>query len=235
MVKLKDSAAVASALNGNRDADAFVEHMQLCTAHMQDQKEIDLILDYKVYHSHASKTAAETAHGRYWRKGKNSYYQLMGHTFVQNAELLVAIDDSSQQVLVQKAGALIDPVKTFINTQHLKRFATSVKSEKADGVIYYLLEVKDAQIKTIGISLDLKRKMVQRIDLFYAHETEIIEPSGNKTRVLPRMEISYEQASQKSSHQFSVEKIIKGSKKRFLLTPAYQKYTLTDHYHQKNK
>jgi hypothetical protein len=161
----------------------------------------------------------------------------MGTTLIQHKDMMVVVDDSSKRVLVQKAGDLFDPVNHQIDLSHVKAFAKNITSKQEnEHQVYYKIEVKDGEVQSVGVLVDQKKQRIEKIELFYAHQTEIIEKSGTKIKVLPRMEIVYAPATHKTSENvFDTGKIIQKTKKGFSLTPAYRNYRLIDQYHNKTR
>lgn len=221
----------------NKEAEQFMQHMKLCAAEMQKQKQTDLEINYQVFHSHVSNIAAETAKGRFCRQGDQVYYTLMGTTIVQDGKTLVVCDDSSKTILVQKAGNRFDPVSQQIDLKKIQAYTKSIAvKESKKGLVHYQVEMKDNEVKTLGIEINTATMQVEKMQLYYAHESEIIEPSGQKHKVLPRMEISYRKPAKKyGADIFSTAKLIKKTKKGFEPMPAYKKYQVIDYYNQKTR
>lgn len=221
----------------DKESEKFMQDLGKCVEQVKKNKDTDLEIDYRVYHSAASKEAAEKAKGRFCRKGEKTYYNLLGTTFIQDREMLVMIDDSTRRVLVRKPGNGFNPLEQQMDPAYLKAYAKSITSKEKEGQkVYYQLEMKDAEIRSIGVTIDRNRKLIEQMDLYYAREVEIISPKGIKSKVLPKLEIAYVPVTGKIPEAFlDTRQIIQKDKKGFKLAARYKKYQLIDQYHNKTR
>jgi len=216
---------------------AFVNDLKECAVVMKESKMLNLDMTYQAFHAHTSNVVAEKARGKYCKKGNNVYYSLLGNTFILEKDLLLVRDDTGKVVLIKKNNGYFDPVKQHFDPGTVAHFAKKItRTEGNNGLRTYDVELKDTEVGRMLVAVDTAKYLISSIELLYNREVELIEKSGIRHKIRPRVKIVYQfNKAEPEEGLFSASKLLIKKGKQWALAQSLSAYEFIDQYNTVKK